>query len=393
MKKLTPIFALTDLAFCRLDVPAINNHKADGSFNFTTEQQTYYGQSQTHPSIVYIPAGWNGHKWWMATTPYPVVSGHESAMQVFENPCIYYADDESGNPPRTWTPIAGNSNGVFTMTSNPIVRVNSATPFESGKTTVNSDPDLYFDSTGNGGAGRLYLISRENSNNFATYLQYSDDGQSWTPRPDRSTGYLWKQGVGECLNKPEFLSFGIQKVGSEIWAYNLTGRAGIEGVNARQNKGMCYGIWIMKATSMSGSWTYYRKGSFTGKVNIEPWHMDIFKDDATGYYYTVICAKDYDVEGTSFMATYLAESTDGLNFRIFSRPLTNSYNSYRPTAVIRGTDLVLYFSTQSGAPTDSASYPSGASVPVDGRAIGVAYKNFNTLLTSLRADEVFGWVN
>ena len=100
MKKINPVFSKEEMLFCSIPVPPINNHKG-GTFDFTQEQIEKYGQSQTHPSIVYKAEGWNGHKYWLATTPYPHIAG------VFENACIYYGDeDESGNPPRIFTPIS-----------------------------------------------------------------------------------------------------------------------------------------------------------------------------------------------------------------------------------------------------------------------------------------------
>ena len=90
MKSISPIFSKDEMLFCSVPVPPINNHKG-GEFNFTDTQISKYGQSQTHPSIVYVPEGWNGHQYWLVSTPYP------NAIGEFENPCIYYADAENGN--------------------------------------------------------------------------------------------------------------------------------------------------------------------------------------------------------------------------------------------------------------------------------------------------------
>lgn len=396
MKKLTPIFTGSELQFCSNPVPTINTHKAAGSsFSFSANQIAKYGQSQTHPSIVYISAGWNGHKWWMATTPYPHPGGYDAEMQVFENICIYYADDEGGNPPRTWHPISGVSSGAYTMISNPITRITDSVPYSSGNETVNSDPALYFDQAGNAGAGVLWMISRENSNNFAMYAQSSIDGQSWTPRGNRDTSFFWKKGVAPLVGKPELLSPALLKVGSEFWAYCLASTSSNSSLIDRENKGFCWGIFIMKGTTLTGSgdFTYHKKGSFSGRVDIEPWHWDVFKNPATGFYYAVINARDRNTNSTA-KYTYLAESTDGLNFKIFSRPLINDYTTYRPTACLQGSNLVMYWTTESGAPTTAGSYPLGsADIPVDGRSVVLSYKNFASILATLKADEVKGWVD
>ena len=130
MKKLEPIFSAEQMSYCSVPVPPINATKDPNyTFDFTPEQIAQYGQSQTHPSIIYIPGGWNGHEYWLATTPYPF------AMDVFENPCIYYGDaDAEGNPPVLFTPISGVASGDYIMVDNPVVKVPS-------NDNINSDPD------------------------------------------------------------------------------------------------------------------------------------------------------------------------------------------------------------------------------------------------------------
>ena len=364
------------MLFCSIPVPAINDHKG-GVFDFTADQISKYGQSQTHPSIVFIPGGWNGHEYWLATTPYP------KAVGVFENPCIYYGDaDGDGNPPRVFTPIAGTASGSYTMVDNPIVKV-------PNNTTTNSDPDLWFDSANS----IMWLISRENSNAYAVYSQKSATGQAWTPRGDRDTGYLWKRGVGDLADKPEFLSPAILKVDSKIRVYSLSGTAGNYAVDYKLNRGLCWGLYVMEGTTLEGAgdFSYIKKAAILGKRRIEPWHMDMFVDSRTGYFY-MICSADNEL--TNSTDVYLAESTDGWNFYLFSKPLLSAgYYHYRPTAALRSDNsLVIYFSV-TNAPSTAASYPNGASdVPVDGRAIGVCCKNFDSILYELRSAKVTGWI-
>lgn len=376
MQTISPIFTKDEMLFCSIPVPAINDHKG-GVFDFTADQISKYGQSQTHPSIVYIPGGWNGHKYWLATTPYPKGTG------VFENPCIYYGDEDGdGNPPRVFTPIAGTANGAYTMVNNPIVKV-------PNNTTTNSDPDLWYDSANS----VMWLVSRENSYYFAAYSQKSLTGQAWTPRGDRTTGYLWRQGAGQLADKPEFLSPAILKIGNKLRAYSLSGTGGIYPVDNALNRGRCWGLYVMEGTTLEGAgdFSFVGKAAIIGKAGIEPWHMDMFVDTRTGYYYMIVSAKNNLTDTTD---VYLAESTDGWNFNLFSKPvLSAGYNHYRPTAALRSDNsLVIYFSVVN-APSTAASYPNGASdVPVDGRAIGVCCKDFDTILAELRAAKVRGWI-
>lgn len=375
MKAISPIFSKDEMLFCSVPVPPINDHKS-GQFDFTEEQISKYGQSQTHPSIVFVPNGWNGHQYWLATTPYP------KAVGVFENACIYYADAENDNPPRAFTPIVGTAQGDYTMINNPIVKVQN-------NSTTNSDPDLWFDTDTN----IMWMISRENSNRYAVYSQKSLNGQAWTPRGDRETGFLWQKGTGDLATKPEFLSPAIVKVGSKIRIYSLSGTGGIYSLNYKLNNGLCWGLWVMEGTTLEGSgdFSYVKKASILGKRCIEPWHMDMFVDSRTGYIYMVCSARNNLTNTTD---VYLAESTDGWNFYLFSKPLiSGGYSHYRPTATIRNSDnlLMVYFSV-TNAPSTVASYPNGESdIPVDGRAVGVCYKDFDEVLSELRADKVIGW--
>lgn len=374
MKKETSIFNEKDMFWCSVPVPPINNHK-DDIFDFLPEQITNYGQSQTHPSIVYIPGGWNGHEYWLATTPYPNSTG------VFENTCIYYGDaDPDGTPPRLFHPINGTANGIYTRIQNPITPV-------PDNATVNSDPDLFFDNN------TLWLISRENTNSFATYSQKSIDGQSWTPRGARDTGFLWRTGSGVLTGKPEFLSPALIRVSpSKLRAYCLSGSAGIYPRNIITNTGVCWGIWIMEGTTLEGpgDFVYTKKATLTGKRDIEPWHFDVFHDDETGFYYAICSGNNYNSNGVN--GVYLAESTDGLTFNMFSKPIIDAVPQYRPTAFIDSNrNFVLYWCSEAGAPTDSGKYPRGASdIPVDGRAIGVSFRNFDDMLSELRF-YVIGW--
>lgn len=376
MKALDPIFSKDEMLFCSIPVPPINDHK-DGVFDFTADQISKYGQSQTHPSIVFIPGGWNGHEYWLATTPYP------NSVGVFENPCIYYGDaDVDGNPPRVFTPIAGTASGAFTIVNNPIVKV-------PNNTTTNSDPDLWYDSDNN----IMWMLSRENSNGFAAYSQKSAIGQAWTPRGDRATGYLWKNGVGQLVGKPEFLSPAILKIDNKIRVYSLSGSGGIFSLNYKLNRGLCWGLWVMEGTTLEGAgdFVYVKKAAILGKRGIEPWHMDMFVDSRTGYIYMICSAKNNLTNTTD---VYLAESADGWNFNLFSKPLiSGGYRHYRPTAALRSDNsLVVYFSV-TNAPSTAASYPNGASdVPVDSRAIGVCCKDFDEILLELRAAKVVGWI-
>lgn len=374
MKTLEAIWGSDDMFYCSVPVPAMNDHKdPDSSFDFTSAQQSNYGQSQTHPSIVYIPEGWNGHKYWMATTPYP------QSMGVFENPCIYYGDEDSdGNPPKVFIPISGTASGDYIITDNPIVKVPS-------NTTTNSDPDLYYDAA----SGIMYLYSRLNSASpMRGYIQASADGQAWTKRDAES--YMDMNYQPSILKVDEnVLIFGLSPAQNK---YNPDGGYPTGGSRP------IFNLWKGDITDVE---SFVRDGyaCFGGKQSIGAYHADFFKDDATGKYYMIAACTNHELPSPYnvnwLFYVYLAESTDGYNYHMFARPLlgrcSKCSNYYRPTAFIRQSDrkLVVYWCTTEGIIKTADQYPNGASdIPVDDRTIGVSWGNFDGILSTLKSDEV-----
>jgi hypothetical protein len=66
------------------------------------------GGEVTHPSVVFVPEGWNGYKYWMAITPYPagnddhedpnVVASHDGITWVVPNGLTNPIADATGQP-------------------------------------------------------------------------------------------------------------------------------------------------------------------------------------------------------------------------------------------------------------------------------------------------------
>lgn len=372
--KLEAIFKSSEMFYCSVPVPPINDHKRT-SFDFTAEQIAAYGQSQLHPSIWYFSNGWNGHKYWLATTPYP------HSVGVFENACIYYGDeDENGNPPRIFTPISGTPNGKYTVVTNPVVKIAS-------NTATNSDPDLLFDETENS----LLLVTRDNNAPgvaYPSFVQESKDGQSWTPRENsqRIIDSSIKGGSGQ----PSWLKVGDKY---KFWFTS----APLNARNLLTGQGMA-SLNIIEGTSLDNitDYKFVRRADIQGKSAIYVYHSDVFKDESTGYYYLITCALDYDSKNPLTRRIFLAESKDGGDsWYMFARPLLDVCDMcggyYRPTAFIRQSDrmLVVYWSTTTGIKKEASYYPNGTSdIPVDGSTIGLSFKNFDAVLAVLRNDYV-----
>jgi hypothetical protein len=115
---------------------------------------TYDGSGQlTHPSVLYFPESWNGHKYWAVATPYP------NSKDEYENPSIYCFD----TPGENWV--------VPANLTNPIVPQPSM--------GFNSDPCLAYNKT----SDELYCFYRDYNYtdlNIKYYIIKSSDGISWS---------------------------------------------------------------------------------------------------------------------------------------------------------------------------------------------------------------------
>lgn len=116
------------------------------------------GNEAVHPSVLYIPGGFAGKRWWMAMTPYP--GGDDD----YENPSILCSDDGV-----TWAAPDGLTNPI------------EAFPGGSGH---NFDPCLAMkDET-------LYCFYGTSADNVNASFCYrtSADGVTWSDRTDIDTG-------------------------------------------------------------------------------------------------------------------------------------------------------------------------------------------------------------
>lgn len=116
-----------------------------------------------HPSVVYVPEGLGGHKWWMAQTPFPPCE-FKPYRDRYELPCVHYSDDGV-----QWFAIEGN----------PIDDINAE---QEKKMDFMSDPHLIF----KGGCLELYyrLSIRVGQHETNTLLlrKKSKDGFNWSDR-------------------------------------------------------------------------------------------------------------------------------------------------------------------------------------------------------------------
>ena len=141
-------------------VPSIANFDVFDLFPITARRKlslpTPYagvGPEVVHPSVVYVPEGWGGWKYWMAYTPYPVINSD------YENPCLAVSNDGEN-----WTTPAGLSNPL------------------AGKPTNGYNADTHLVMAPD--YSKLYMIYRERvtgaSAGNRVKLMESADGRKWT---------------------------------------------------------------------------------------------------------------------------------------------------------------------------------------------------------------------
>ena len=264
-----------------------------------------------HPSVVYIADGWNGHRYWMAQTPFP-------PMEVlpyrdrYELPCIHYSDDGLN-----WQPIDGN----------PIVDL---TQDEIDANNYYSDPHLVLKD----GIMELYfrytiLTNRQLEGNKTCLLRcISSDGFNWS--------------------QPVVIADLRKQDDKAVWGEQIISQA----VCWHGNQYRCWYVdkssyhsdrKIRLSVSADGKTWNRNKLCMLDGPQIDPWHIDVQYYD--GMYQMVV----YDMNKLSWY-----ESEDGLHFRYVSeilQPSPHRYDFftdglYRACSVKTDQEIRIYFSAK-----------------------------------------------
>ena len=257
-----------------------------------------YKDDLIHPSVLYIPNGFGGSKWWMVGTPYP---GYNNQL---ENPILYKGDSNTEIPPINWTPTS----------------VVAEVPLEGG---YNSDPALYFDGT------KLWVFWRENGghllNRRSIFVRSTTDGINFSDRRII------------C----DSLSVDIDYAIAPAIYKDIDGKIKLiaplyELRPARQNRGLA--IWPLNGTLETGKFELYRTSAILAPEGFDTWHGDIFIHNDVRYY---VATPESGIE------VCIAKSYDGLNFQFCARPLISNAGSgamffYKPCARVVANKFYLW---------------------------------------------------
>lgn len=265
-----------------------------------------------HPSVIYTPEGWNGHRWWMAQTPFPPFDV-EPYRDRYELPCIFFSDDG-----RRWQPIEGN----------PIDDIDAA---DIEAHNYLSDPHLVL----RGGVMECYyrrsiLTGRQLVGNTTQLLRKtSTDGLHWSEREvvadlrEKSDNAIWGQ---------QIISPAIHWDGQRYRCWYV------------DRSGYLPNRQILMTTSIDGvAWKPYMVCQLDMPSDIDPWHIDVQYYD--GGYQLLL----YDGWHLHWL-----DSNDGIGFRYVSKVLSPTQyfmdfyavGLYRACSVKVGEEIWVYFSAK-----------------------------------------------
>lgn len=335
-----PVFKEEDFELCDLPLP-------DG-----------YPNSWTHAGIEYVMDGYGGFHYFLTCSPYP------NYNDDYENPMLFYAEARAGNiPPTSFTPYPHN-------------------PLQSDPGDgYNADPDiLYADSS-------LHIINRPylRPDSIWVNIQHSviiNEKLCFTKPTILYSNHQEPYNFGQdSLSKTTLISPSLVKYNGKYRCYHLV-------TNSYNDNSDCKGIVIMEGDSISTNDPF--KMIKIGQINAcpaKPWHMDVFQ--YSGKLYAIVCAyvpkenhfQNIPIVGRFLVKErhcyqYLAVSDDGINFKVYPKPLT-TINSYRSSAFVREDGMfILYIST--------IDYKPRCSISQDGRNIMLAFKPFKEVINECK---------
>ena len=243
-------------------------HQAPNGVQLTVPTYIEGNDEVVHPSVVDAGSGgWNGHRWWMAATPYP------ASDNTKENPSIWVSDDRV-----TWTVPAGGTNPVA--------------PFPGSG--YNSDPHLVLH------AGTLHLFWRYFGADEYIKHRSSTDGVTWSSETTVLTSDF-------TISRP--ISPAVVR-GSDgtwrMWAIDIIKIGdGLGGM----------GLWT--ASAPTGPWTFVGDTTLTAPSGKELWHVDVVEHG--GLYQALVMVTNPGSAGGGGQL-YIATSPNGTTFTRYDQP-------------------------------------------------------------------------
>lgn len=257
-----------------------------------------------HPSVVFFESGWNGWKYWMAFTPYPV--GGKPYMDCWENPCVIVSQD-----------------GVYWQYPGKMAFLDELTNEQINNKNYYSDTHLIYN--GDKDCLELYyrLNSGKNSDEVTIFRIISNNGIDWSDKKK-----LVSEGCDLYTPEPVSQSIIYHNRKYKMWYVSDTKGDSIRKIKSMESDDGL--IWNnLTSITLSG-------------YDINPWHIDcqLYNEK----YYLLVYSFDKDLT--------LWESVSGVDFyfkKILLRPSNRPgifYNSrpYRSCIVRGNREWSIFFS-------------------------------------------------
>lgn len=210
--------------------------------------RTFDGSDQPyHPSVLFFSKGWNGYKYWMVETPYPI--GGKPYKDRWECPEIHVSQDGIH-----WNAVENNP-------------IDDLTEEQIQNKDFFSDPHLVFV---NDHIECFYRYSQRQRKGFHTYLlrKCSTDGKNWSDREILAD--LYADDVIATLGD-------MVRSQAVLYENGLYAMWYVDNVDPKGEKSVCF------AKSIDGyHWSERVKCQLVGHP-IEPWHLDVNRIDGELY--------------------------------------------------------------------------------------------------------------
>jgi len=240
---------------------------------------TYEGSGEVvHPDAVVFPERWQGRRYWLSATPYPI------GNPKYENPSIY-----QGYTSRSLTVPAGVANPL-------------ATPGALGG--YMSDPDMLYDPDRN--QLRMYYRQTTQGNDLL-YMITSENGAAWSAPQRVLTGERYG------VISPAIVR---ESAGSwRMWSVNAVAQ-GCYSLSAEMSL-------TQRRSSDGVTWSEPEPVNLTIPRRV-PWHLDVQYVAAKREYWALVAAYP---DGTTCSQTsiYFARSGDGTTWTVAPNPLLGPY--------------------------------------------------------------------
>lgn len=336
---------LTDIGTININVFAnANYHGKNDSFYIKDINAPNFGYC--HPDVQYFPNGFKGYKYWMVFTPYFGTVGTEPDSKRYENPTIVVSNDGLN-----WSPPYGVS---MPLQRTPSVNESFFENNNEPRQGFWSDVDWTFE---NGKFSLYYrgsfikataLMARGARNQNNTY-KLTKNSQRTIVRQTSTDGINWNPLEVAYTSTPPYSPNNNHMI-SPSFVYNGQGYVSYEVENnISPNFPGNDPSYVIRRTSSNGlDFSKFKQSKVINFINkpwvnvnsaFAPWHIQATYVD--GYYFLCIAAGN--VKKYTADSLYLAFSKDGLNFKVFPKPLVE-HNAYRSCIFpMSTTDEVLNF--------------------------------------------------